>query len=325
MKIGIVGCGQVGASGAYACVLRGVGTELVLIDRNEALAKAQAEDILHATPFSTPMTVRAGTFEDLDGAGIVVIAAGAAQKTGETRLDLLKRNADIFSNIIPKIFNAAPDAVLLIASNPVDVMTQMVASIAQKSHNIHASRIIGSGTILDTARFRALLASHLGISSHSVHAYVLGEHGDSEVLHWSGALVGTIPLTNFAAQVGSVVTQQIRNQVDEGVRRAAYRIIQGKGATWFGIGAGIARLAQAVIGNENALITCSTPTFNIAEGLGPVSLSYPRIINAHGIVQTLVPEMSEGEKEMLSRSAHILAEAAAEIGVDDIVEASVAA
>lgn len=325
MKIGIIGCGQVGAAAAYACVLKGVGTEIVLIDRNRALAEAQAEDILHATPFSSPIPVRAGDYDDLHGAGIVVIAAGAAQKPGESRLDLLKRNADIFSGIVPKIFDAAPDAVLLIASNPVDVMTQMVASIAQTSHVIPASRIIGTGTMLDTARFRALLAAHSGVSSHSVHAYVLGEHGDSEVLHWSGAMIGTISLANFAAQVDAPITQQIKDRIDEGVRRAAYRIIQGKGATWFGIGAGIARLAKAVIGNEHAVFTCSTPTFNILPNGLPVSLSYPRVINRQGIVQTLVPEMDEAEKAALLTSAGILAEAAAQIGVADIKQAAMAA
>lgn len=318
MKIGIIGCGQVGASSAYACVLKGVGTELVLVDRNEALAHAQAEDILHATPFSSPIPVRAGQIEDLRGAGIVVIAAGAAQKTGETRLDLLKRNADIFSDIIPKIFTAAPDAVLLIASNPVDVMTQMVASIARQTHGIEASRIIGSGTILDTARFRALLAGHLGISSHSVHAYVLGEHGDSEVLHWSGALVGTIPLTNFAAQVDAPITQQIKDQIDEGVRRAAYRIIEGKGATWFGIGAGIARMAKAIVHDENALMTCSTPTRGLLGTEQAICLSYPRVINRQGVVRTLVPEMNETELALLQKSAEILAGAASDIGVLDV-------
>lgn len=317
MKIGIIGCGQVGAASAYACVLRGIGTEIVLVDRNEALAAAQAEDILHATPFAAPIPVRAGTIEALAGAGIIVIAAGAAQKDGETRLDLLKRNADIFSQLLPQIFNVAPDAVLLIASNPVDVMTQMVASIAQKSHVVPPSRIIGTGTILDSARFKALLGAHLGISSHSVHAFVLGEHGDSEVLHWSGALIGTIPLYNFAAQVDAPITQQIREQIDDGVRRAAYRIIQGKGATWFGIGAGIARLARAVIHDENALITCSVPTVDVLEE-GAVSLSFPRIINSQGMVRTLVPDMDDAEQQALRRSAGILMEAAQAIGVADL-------
>lgn len=309
MKIGIIGCGQVGAASAYACVLRGVGTELVLVDKNNDLAIAQAEDILHATPFASPFSVKAGQYSDLAGAGIVMIAAGAAQKDGETRLDLLKRNADIFSDMIPQILKFAPEAILLIASNPVDVMTYMVSAIAQKSHHAFPNRIIGSGTILDTARFRALLGQHLGVSSHSIHANVIGEHGDSEVLHWSGATVGNLTLESFASQVGLPVTQVIRDQIDEGVRRAAYRIIKGKGATWFGIGAGMARLAQAIIGDENTVITCSAAIKDIYPQMGGVSLSLPRIINRTGIVQTLCPELDEGETAAFLRSAEILSDA----------------
>jgi L-lactate dehydrogenase len=309
MKIGIIGCGQVGAASAYACVLKGIGTELVLVDKNNDLAIAQAEDILHATPFASPLSVKAGQYSDLAGAGIVMIAAGAAQKDGETRLDLLKRNADIFSEMIPQILKFAPDATLLIASNPVDVMTYMVSAIARKSHHAYPERIIGSGTILDTARFRSLLGQHLGVSSHSIHANVIGEHGDSEVLHWSGATVGNLSLESFASQVGLPVTQTIRDQIDEGVRHAAYRILKGKGATWFGIGAGMARLAQAIIGDENAVITCSAPTQNIHPNIGPVGLSLPRIVNRTGIVQTLRPELNYSESAAFVRSAEILSDA----------------
>lgn len=315
MKIGMIGCGQVGAASVYASVLRGVGTEWVLVDRHHDLAVAQAEDILHATPFATPILVRAGDFTDLAGAGIVMIAAGAAQKPGETRLDLLKRNADIFADMIPRILDAAPQAILLIASNPVDVMTHMVSSIAAKTHGIPPERVIGSGTILDTARFRSLLGSHLGVSSHSIHAYVLGEHGDSEVLHWSEATVGNLHLVDFANQVGTPVTEEVRQRIDEGVRRAAYNIIKGKGATWFGIGAGMARLAQAIIRDENKVITCSVPTANIAPHLGLVSLSFPRIISAKGVVHTLSPSLNDAEKTALIHSADILASAIADIGL----------
>ena len=315
MKIGIIGCGQVGAASAYACVLRGVGTELVLIDKNDGLAIAQAEDILHATPFAHSISVRAGQYSDLAGAGIVMIAAGAAQKDGETRLDLLKRNADIFSEMIPQILKFAPDAILLIASNPVDVMTYMVSAIAQKSNHAFPERIIGSGTILDTARFRSLLGQHLGVSSHSIHANVIGEHGDSEVLHWSGASVGDMSLESFAAQVGAPVTQDIRDQIDDGVRRAAYRIIKGKGATWFGIGAGMARLAQAIIGDENRVITCSASIKDIYPQMGKVSFSLPRIINKTGIVQTLCPELNDNETAELLCSARILSDAISGVGL----------
>ncbi len=313
MKIGVVGCGNVGSASAYAFVMRGVGTRIVLYDKAEEFARAQAEDILHATPFANPIPVSAGGLEDLAGCGIIVISAGVGQKPGETRLDLLKRNADVFHDLIPRLLNAAPDAILIVASNPVDVMAHMVAKIAEKSHNIPPHRIIGSGTILDTARFRALVGAHLTVSSHSIHGYVLGEHGDSEVLQWSGVYVGNTPLAEFAAQVGAPITQAVRESIDDGVRNAAARIIKGKGATWYGIGSGIARIAQAVSDNEHSVISCSCPTANVL-GIEDVTLSLPRIVSAHGIEQTVHPPLNDGEREALRRSAEILKGAITEIG-----------
>lgn len=309
MKIGVVGCGQVGSASAYACVLRGVGTELVLIDRDADFAVAQAEDILHATPFACAMRVRAGDYGDLTGAGIVMIAAGVNQKPSETRLDLLKRNADVFAEIIPQVLNAAPEAMLLIATNPVDIMTHLAADISAKSHNHPRERVIGSGTILDTARFKALLGQHLGVSSHSVNAYVLGEHGDSEVLHWSGVTVGNLALPDFAAQVGSVVTQSIRHEIDDGVRKAAYRIIKAKGATWYGIGAGMARIAQAIQDDEQAVLTCAVLSPEV-EGISNVTLSLPQIISACGVERSIYPNLSVEEKQTMHASAEILRNAA---------------
>lgn len=288
--------------------MRGVGTELVLTDHNGALARAQAEDILHATPFTHPVPVRAGTTADLAGAGIVMIAAGVNQKPGETRLDLLKRNADIFAAIIPAVLSAAPDAILLIATNPVDIMTHMAARIADEARPGAGARVIGSGTILDTARFRALLAEHLGVSPHSVHAQVLGEHGDSEVLHWSGARIGTLDLASCAAQRQAPLTADLRARIDDGVRRAAYRIIQGKGATWYGIGAGMARLAQAIVHDERAILTCCARTEQV-EGVNDVTLSLPRVIGAGGVTQTLWPDLDSAESAALNRSATILKDA----------------
>ncbi len=307
MKIGIVGCGNVGSASAYACALRGVGTSLTLIDHNHALAVAQAEDILHATPFAKSMPVNAGTYDDLDGAGIVMISAGVNQKPGETRLDLLKRNADIFAAIIPEIIKAAPGCIMLIASNPVDVMTHWSAKMAVK-HGFAAERIIGSGTILDTARFRTLIARQARVSSHSVHAHVIGEHGDSEVLHWSQAHIASTNIDDFGAQTGHVFTPDIRAEIDQSVRRAAYRIIQGKGATWYGIGAGMARIARAITENENAILTCCAPVQEIA-GVHDVTLSLPRIIAGRGIVSTLMPSLSETEEQQLRKSATILKDA----------------
>ncbi|HWC61350.1 MAG TPA: L-lactate dehydrogenase, partial [Verrucomicrobiae bacterium] len=196
MKVGVVGCGFVGSSAAFAMVLRGVAHELVLIDVNTALASAQAEDILHAVPFGTPARIIAGDFPALKGSEAIVLACGVNQKPGETRLQLLSRNAEIFRTVIPQVLAHAPNAILVVASNPVDLITEIVTQIS----NLPPARVVGSGTVLDTARFRALLGEHLGIAPQSVHAYVLGEHGDSEVLAWSSSKAAGVPIETFAHQ-----------------------------------------------------------------------------------------------------------------------------
>ncbi|MCB9949040.1 MAG: L-lactate dehydrogenase [Rhodospirillaceae bacterium] len=301
MKIGIVGAGAVGSTAAYAMVLRGVGSEVVLVDRNEALARAQAQDIVHATPFASPIQVRAGDYEALAGAGIVVLSAGVGQRPGETRIQLLDRNAEVFRAVIPQVLAVAPDAILLVATNPVDVMTQAALSIS----GLPRARVIGSGTILDTARFRALLGEHLGVSPRSVHAYVLGEHGDSEVLHWSGARAGAMSVRAFAAQVRMPLTDAVMAGIDEAVRRAAYRIIDGKGATYYGIGAGLARIAQAILADDRSVMTVSTLNDEV-EGVADVALSLPRIVGAAGILQDMQPDLDDGERDALRRSAETL-------------------
>ncbi len=309
MKVGIVGVGNVGATAAFAMVLRGAASEIILIDKDPALARAQAEDILHATPFSYAARIRAGDYADLEGAGVVVLAAGVGQRPGETRLELLSRNAAVFADIIPKVLSATPHAILLIATNPVDVMTDIAARIS----GLPQGRVLGSGTILDSARFRALLGQHIGISPKSVHAYVLGEHGDSEVLWWSGASVASLPVVATAAQKGRPIGEAERALIDEGVRRAAYTIIEGKGATWFGIGGGLARIVQAIAGDEHVLLTVSAPTPSV-EGIDNVTLSLPRVIGAAGVVSTLEPAMNAAEHAALRKSAEIL-KAASEIRI----------
>ncbi len=308
MKIGIVGAGQVGATAAYAMTMRGVGSEIVLVDRKADLAVAQAHDILDATPFAHPVRVRAGEAADLDGAGVVVLAAGADQKPGESRLDLLSRNAAIFAEIVPGVLAAAPNTIFLVASNPVDIITQIVTVLAAR-HGVAPERVIGSGTILDSARFRTLLAAHLGISPAYIDARVLGEHGDSEVLYWSGAVAGGLSVTDAARQMERELTEADRSRIDTAVRRAAYAIIQGKGATWFGVGAGLARIAQVIQGDERALITCS---MSMAEchGVRDVALSLPRVLGAGGVVRTFMPNLDAEEIAALKRSAEILKKAA---------------
>ncbi len=308
MKTGIVGCGFVGSAAAYAMTLQGAASEIVLIDLNYPMARAHAEDILHATPFASPTRITAGDYPQLEGAGLVILACGVNQRPGETRLQLLERNAAIFKQVVPRVLEHAPESILLIASNPVDILTHVVTHLS----GIPAGRVIGSGTILDTARFRALLGEHLGVSPHSVHAYVLGEHGDSEVLVWSSAKVGGVPLYDFAEQAGKPIPGEAQARIDDGVRKAAYRIIVGKGATYYGIGAGLARIVNAIRDDERAVLTISNSL--PGDEYGGVSLSLPRVIGAGGVLATIRPALSPEEREALIRGARILREAAAGIG-----------
>ena len=306
MKVGVVGAGMVGGAAANALVLRGAASEVVLIDRNHKRAIAEAEDISHATPFAYVTRVRAGEYPDLAAAGAVILAAGVGQRPGETRLELLERNAAVFADIIPQVLDATPEAILVVATNPVDVMTQIATRLSGQS----PGRVIGSGTILDTARFRGLLGAHLEVSPKSVHAYVLGEHGDSEVLCWSVADVGGIPVDKLARQIGRPLDDEARARIDQGVRRAAYRIIEGKGATWHGIAGGLTRIIQSIGGNEDSVLTVSMLTEEV-EGVGPIALSLPRVVGRSGIARTLLPSLEAGERAALRRSAATIEEALA--------------
>ncbi len=301
MKVGIVGAGMVGSAAGYAMALTGAVNSVVLLDRDPALARAQAEDIAHAVPFASAVSVRAGEWEALRGAGIVILAAGVSQAPGETRLQLLERNAAVFRDVLGEVRRHAPDALLLIATNPVDVMTD----IATRRSGLPAERVIGSGTILDTARFRTLLGQHLTVAPRSIHAYVLGEHGDSEVLAWSSARAGSVPIADFAAQIGAPLTRQTRAEIDTGVRRAAYTIISGKGATWYGIGAGLTRIVQAIAQDQQAVLSVAIRTRDVL-GVPDVTLSLPRVVGAGGVTADLTPELDRDESDALRRSAEML-------------------
>jgi L-lactate dehydrogenase len=305
LKIGIVGSGNVGAAAAFAIMLRGGASEIVLVDRNRALAAAQAEDILHGTPFAHPVRVTAGDYADLAGASVVVLAAGVNQHPGETRLALLERNAAVFMDIVPAVLRFS-DPIFLIATNPVDVMTWVTAKLSGKP-----KRVIGSGTILDTARFRTLLGAHLGVSAHSIHAYVLGEHGDSEVLCWSGAFAGGIAVTTAADQLQQPIDSVVRERIEHDVRYGAYKIIEGKGATWFGVGAGLARIVEAIGSDERALLTLSACEATPDGPLAP-AFSLPRLVGRDGILSTLEPSLDAKEEEALRRSISLLRDVVAQ-------------
>ncbi len=305
MKVGIVGAGMVGSSAGYALALLGIANSVVMVDLNHDLAVAQAQDISHAVPFVSAAQITAGSYKDLAGAGVIILAAGVSQKPGETRLELLSRNAEVFRQIVSEVLKAAPDAILLIAANPVDIMTM----ISTRLSGLPAERVIGSGTILDTARFRSLVGNHLGIAPQSVHAYVLGEHGDSEVLAWSNARAGSEPLLSFATQIGSPLTDAVKAQIDDGVRNAAYKIINGKGATYFGIGAGLARIIRAIASDQRDVLSVSMMTSHV-EGVRDVALSIPRVVGAGGITADLFPTLDYDERKALRESAEMLKETA---------------
>jgi L-lactate dehydrogenase len=315
MKVGIVGSGNVGAGAANAMVLRGVAREIVLVDINTKRAQAEAEDILHAVPFSShAVVVRQGEYSDLDGCSVVVITAGVAQRPGETRLQLLERNAAIFKGMIPQIVASAPDAVLVVATNPVDIMSHLTAHYA-KPLGVPRKHVIGSGTTLDTARFRSILGRALDVDPEHVHGYVVGEHGDSEVLAWSMTTVGTVPLDDYAQARGIELNDALLQEIDDGVRRAAYRIIEGKGSTYYGIGAALARIVQAIVRDQRSLLTVSVPVETIGD-VHDITFALPAIVGGDGIISVLPAPLNDEEESLLEDSARTLRQA-----LDDLAAA----
>ena len=311
MKVGVVGCGLVGSTAAYALVMRGVGREIVLVDKNEARAAAEADDIRHAVPFAHALEVRSGGYADLAGCRAVVLCAGVGQKPGETRLQLLRRNAAVFREVVPAVLKHAPEAVVVVASNPVDVMTHLASQFGVEV-GVPVGRVFGSGTTLDTARFRTLIGTRCGVDSHHVHGYVIGEHGDSEVLTWSLVSVGGMPLDAFAKLRGVDLSESVRLDIDEKVRRAAYTIIAGKGATYYGIGCALARIVDAVLHDQRSILTVCAPTPDVA-GVKNVTVALPRLVGGTGVIETFPLPLSETEQAQLRASAGVIRRALDEL------------
>jgi L-lactate dehydrogenase len=309
MKVSVIGAGDVGATTAYALVMRGVCREIVLVDLNKARAKAEADDILHAVPFTHPVRISSGDYADIRGSRVVIITAGAAQKPGETRLELLSRNASIFRSIVPQVIGYARDSIILVATNPVDVLTHLTTDIADK-YGIHRSRVIGSGTTLDTARFRALLGEHLGIDPQHVHGYVLGEHGDSEFIPWSLITVGGVPLDEFCSQWDICTDDTVKAEIEQQVRDAAYAIINGKGSTYYGIGSALSRIVEVILRDQRALLTVCTPIRELS-GISNVTVSLPHLVGGQGILDTiLLPlNLDQSEEAKLQASAEVVKQA----------------
>lgn len=312
MKVGVVGSGLVGSTGAYALVMQGIGREIVLVDKNEARAKAEADDIGHAVPFAHALEIRAGNYADLTGADVVVITAGVGQRPGETRLQLLERNAAVFKEVISQVVKHAPGAVLVVATNPVDVMTQLAARFAAR-HGVPSNRVLGSGTTLDTARFRTLLGQHFGVDSRHVHAYVVGEHGDSEVLSWSVARIGGMSLADFSTLRNVPFNDEMRQTIDRKVRRAAYTIIEGKGATYYGIGSALARIVGAILNDQRAILTVTSVMPEVS-GVKEVAVALPHLVGGDGVLATFPLPLSAPEEAGLRASAQVIRSAIDSLG-----------
>ena len=307
-KIGLVGTGMVGSSFAYALMQRGLANELVLVDLDHARAEGEAMDLNHGLPFVRPMHIWAGDYDQLAGCELVVITAGANQRPGETRLDLLQRNADVFRSIVPQVVRASPDALLIIATNPVDILTSITAEIA----GLPAGRVIGSGTILDTARFRYLLGAHYDVDPRSVHAFIVGEHGDTELALWSLANIAGVRLTEFVSPKGRGYDQAAMDNIFEQTRTAAYEIIKRKKATYYAIGLGLLTIVEAVLRDQNTVLTVSSPISG-QYGVDGIALSLPTIVGRDGIQEVLPLPMSSAEQDAFQNSAQTLKERLAQI------------
>jgi len=292
---------MVGSTLGYALLWSGLTPEIILIDVNRGRAQGEAMDLSHAMPFHRPINIRAGDYPDCAGAAVVVIAAGAAQRPGETRPELAQRNGKIFAQIIPQVVRHAPDAILLIATNPVDSLTYLTWRLS----GLPPQRVIGAGTILDTARLRYLLGTRFDVDPRSVHAYIVGEHGDSEVPLWSSANIAGMSINEFCALTGRVCTDEEREQIFAQVRDAAYHIIDLKGATYYAIASGLERISESILRDQNTILSVSG-LLQDCHGVSDVSLSLPMVINRQGISRVLCAPMSAEEERRFQASARVV-------------------
>jgi len=307
-KVGLVGTGMVGSSFAYALMQRGLANELVLVDKDHARAEGEAMDLNHGLPFVRPMRISAGSYAQLAGCEVVAITAGANQRPGETRLDLLQRNAAVFREIVPQVVAASPNGIIVIATNPVDILTTISAEIA----GLPVGRVIGSGTILDTARFRYLLGEYYRVDSRSIHAYIVGEHGDTELALWSLANIAGVRLRDFVGTNGKGYDQAAMDAVFEQTRTAAYEIIKRKHATYYAIGLGLLTIVEAILRDQRTVLTVSTLPGG-QYGVEGIAIGLPTIIGRRGVEAVLDLPIGDDERAALQNSAQTLKERLAQI------------
>ena len=300
-KVAIIGCGFVGAASAFTLMESGLFSEIVLLDSNKDKAEGEALDISHGVPLAMPVKITAGEYKDISDASVIIVTAGAGRKPGETRLDLVKKNVGIFKVIIPEIAKYNTEAILLIVANPVDVLTYAAAKLSGFPEN----RVFGSGTVLDTARLKFLLGEHLQVDSRSVHAYIIGEHGDSEFAVWSSTNISGVPLNRFCEMRGHFHHEEARHAIAESVKNSAYEIIKRKGATYYGIAMSVKKICEAVVRDEKSVMPVSSIQHG-EFGINNVALSLPVIVGKNGVEGIVPISLSNEEQNKLKESAEIL-------------------
>ena len=310
-KAAVIGCGFVGSACAFSLIQRGLFSELVLIDANRDKAEGEAMDLSHGLPYIAAMDVYAGGYDDLSDCALIVITAGANQKPGQTRLELIGQNVSILNSIIPQITARPFEGILLIVSNPVDVLTYAAFRIS----GYPAHRVMGSGTVLDSARLKYLLGEHLDVDSRSIHAVIIGEHGDSELAVWSGANVSGVPLDTFCEMRGRFDHGEARERLYTDVRDSAYEIIRRKGATYYGIAMAVARIAECVMKDERAILPVSVVLGGQYDGLRDLALSLPAIVGRRGVEQILEIPLDGSEHAALHSSADQLRDVIGELNL----------
>lgn len=300
-KAAMIGCGFVGSSAAFALMQSGIFSEMVMIDADRARAEGEAMDISHGLPFARPIKLYAGDYDDIVDAGVIIITAGANQKPEETRLDLIHKNVEIFKSIIPEIAKRNCEGILLVVSNPVDILTYT----ALKLSGFPEHRVIGSGTVLDTARLKYLIGEHLRVDNRSVHAFIIGEHGDSELAAWSNANVSGVKLSDFCEMRGHFFHEASENRIYEEVKNSAYEIIERKRATYYGIAMAVKRICECIIRDEKSILPISSMMRGMY-GMEDIVISMPAIVGKDGVEDVIPISLDEEEQAQLKKSAGVL-------------------
>ncbi len=303
-KIAIIGAGKVGSTFAFSLMISGLAREIVLIDKNELLAKGECMDLNHGLSLSHPTKIYAAGFQGCENADIIVITAGANQKPGQSRIDLVNNNVEIFKDIIPAISKYSGNSILLVVTNPVDILTYVTLKLS----DFPANRVIGSGTVLDTARLKYMISEYCKVDSSNIHAYIIGEHGDTELPVWSNASIGGLPIETYCTKY-SEHNNAINDlsEIFEKVKNAAYQIIQAKGATNYSIALALVKITRSILRNENSILPVSTLITDYY-GINDVYISIPSIVNINGVEQYLKLDLSNKEQELFEHSANTLKE-----------------